>query len=175
MTCEHADVAMPNIYDPVFDEPRESLDGFHAQRARLGHQLGTERLGLSLWEVGAGQAVYPYHFHLAEEEVLVVLDGRPLLRSPHGWRRLERGDVVRFPPGEDGAHQLVNDTDETLRFLAVSTHGRPDIVIYPDEGKIGPAERRPDGSGLRLFFRLDSAVPYDEGIRRPEVGDVDPA
>jgi uncharacterized cupin superfamily protein len=166
---------MPNIYDPVFDEPRTSLDGFHANRARLGHQLGTERLGLSLWEVTAGQAVYPYHFHLAEEEVLVVLEGRPLLRSPDGWRRLDRGEVVRFPVGEDGAHQLVNDTAETLRFLSVSTHGRPDIVIYPDEGKLCAAERTPDGSGLKTFFRLADQIPYDEGIQRPEIGHVDPA
>jgi uncharacterized cupin superfamily protein len=166
---------MPNIYDPVFDEPRTSLDGFHANRARLGHQLGTERLGLSLWEVAAGQAVYPYHFHLAEEEVLVVLEGRPLLRSPDGWRRLDRGEAVRFPVGEDGAHQLVNDTDETLRLLSVSTHGQPDVVIYPDEGKLCAAERTPDGSGLKTFFRLADHVPYDEGIRRPEIGHVDPA
>jgi uncharacterized cupin superfamily protein len=166
---------MPNIYDPVFDEPRTSLDGFHAQRARLGHQLGTERVGLSLWEVPAGQAVYPYHFHLAEEEVLVVLEGRPLQRSPEGWRRLDRGEVVRFPLGEDGAHQLVNDTAETLRFLSVSTHGQPDVVIYPDEGKLCAAERTPDGSGLKTFFRLADQVPYDEGIQRPEIGHVDPA
>jgi uncharacterized cupin superfamily protein len=166
---------MPNIYAPVFDEPRTSLDGFHAQRARLGHQLGTERVGLSLWEVPAGQAVYPYHFHLAEEEVLVVLEGRPLLRSPEGWRRLDRGEVVRFPVGEDGAHQLVNDTAETLRFLSVSTHGRPDVVIYPDEGKLCAAERTADGSGLKTFFRLADQIPYDEGIQRPEIGHVDPA
>jgi uncharacterized cupin superfamily protein len=166
---------MPNIYDPVFDEPRTSLDGFHAQRARLGHQLGTERVGLSLWEVPAGQAVYPYHFHLAEEEVLVVLEGRPLLRSPEGWRRLDRGEVVRFPVGEDGAHQLVNDTGETLRLLSISTHGQPDVVIYPDEGKLCAAERTPDGSGLKTFFRLADRVPYDEGIQRPEIGHVDPA
>jgi uncharacterized cupin superfamily protein len=166
---------MPNIYDPVFDEPRESLDGFHAQRARLGRQLGTERLGLSLWELGPGQAAYPYHFHLAEEEVLVILEGGPLLRSPQGWRHLARGEVVRFPVGEDGAHQLLNDTDETVRLLSASTHGQPDIVVYPDERKIGAAERTPDGSGLKLFFALDSAVPYDEGIERPEVGHVDPA
>jgi uncharacterized cupin superfamily protein len=166
---------MPNIYDPVFDEPRTSLDGFHARRARLGHQLGTERVGLSLWEVPAGQAVYPYHFHLAEEEVLVVLEGRPLLRSPEGWRRLDRGEVVRFPVGEDGAHQLVNDTAETLRFLSVSTHGRPDVVIYPDEGKLCAAERTADGSGLKTFFRLADQVAYDEGIQRPEIGHVDPA
>ncbi|HEY4098934.1 MAG TPA: cupin domain-containing protein [Baekduia sp.] len=166
---------MPNIYAPDFDEPRESLAGFHAQRARLGHQLGTERVGLSQWEVGPGQAVYPYHFHLAEEEVLVVLEGRPLLRSPQGWRRVERGEVVRFPTGEDGAHQLVNDTDETLRFLSISTHGQPDVVIYPDEGKLCAAERTPDGSGLKTYFRMADHVPYDDGIEAPVIGDVDPA
>jgi uncharacterized cupin superfamily protein len=165
---------MANIYDPHYDEPR-TYPGFVARRARLGYQLGTERLGLSVWELDPGEAAYPYHFHLAEEEVLVVLEGRPALRGPEGWRRLERGAAVRFPPGAEGAHQLVNDGSELVRFLAVSTHGRPDVVLYPDEGKIGPAERTPDGSGLKLYFKLDDAVGYDEGIRPPEVGDVDPA
>jgi uncharacterized cupin superfamily protein len=167
--------AMPNIYDPHFDEPRESLDGFTAHRARLGHQLGTERVGLSLWVIPAGQVAYPYHFHLAEEEVLVLLEGDLALRTPTGWERVRRGDVVRFPVGEEGAHQLVNDGTVEARFLAISTHGQPDVVLYPDQGKIGSAERNPDGKGLKLFFKLDDAVPYDEGITRPEVGDVDPA
>jgi uncharacterized cupin superfamily protein len=165
----------PNLNDPHYDEPRETIAGFTAYRARLGHQLGTERIGLSQWLLPAGQVAYPYHFHLAEEEVLVLLEGSLLLRAPDGWRRLRQGDVVRFPAGEEGAHQLVNDTEGEVRFLSVSTHGQPDVVIYPDENKIGPAERHPDGSGLKLFFALDSAVPYDQGIARPEVPDVDPA
>src|SRR5690349_24144675 len=106
---------MPNLHRPTFDEPREH-DGFRCRRARLGHQLGTERVGLSLWELPPGQAAYPYHFHLAEEEVLVVLAGTPDLRTPDGWRRLEDGDVVRFPVGEQGAHQLVNRTADVVRF-----------------------------------------------------------
>jgi uncharacterized cupin superfamily protein len=165
----------PNIYDPHFDERRDTVDGFHARRARIGRQLGTERVGVSLWHLPAGQVAYPYHFHLAEEEVLVLLEGSLALRSPEGWRRMRRGDVVRFPPGADGAHQLANDTDADARFLVVSTHGQPDVVLYPDEGKIGPTERNPDGQGLGLFFRLDSAVDYDLGITRPEIPDVDPA
>jgi hypothetical protein len=55
---------MVNIYDPHFDEPREH-DGFRARRARLGHQLAIERVGLSLWELESGQAADPCHFHLA--------------------------------------------------------------------------------------------------------------
>jgi hypothetical protein len=49
------DDAMPSIEDPVFDEPRER-PGFDAVRARLGRQAGSQRLGLSLWEVPAGEA-----------------------------------------------------------------------------------------------------------------------
>jgi uncharacterized cupin superfamily protein len=166
---------MPNIYDPHFDEPRETVEGFTAYRARIGHQLGTERVGLSYWRIPAGQVAYPYHFHLAEEEVLVLLEGDLALRMPHGWTRVRRGDCVRFPPGEEGAHQLVNDGEVEARFLAISTHGQPDVVLYPDEGKICAAERNPDGEGLKVYFKLADAVHYDEGIEPPEVGDVAPA
>jgi uncharacterized cupin superfamily protein len=167
--------AMANIYDPDYDEPRETIDGFTAYRARLGRQLGTERVGISQWLLPAGQAAYPYHFHLAEEEVLVLMEGALALRTPGGWRRVRRGDVVRFPRGEEGAHQLVNDTGDEARFLVVSTHGTPDVVLYPDEGKIGPAERRTEDDGMKMYFMIEDAVAYDHGITRPEVGDVGPA
>ena len=150
---------MPNIYEPDFDEPREG-PGYRARRSRLGYQLQTEHLGLSLWELPPGQAAYPYHYHLAEEEALVVLDGSPTLRTPDGRTVLRRGDVVSFPRGERGAHQLLNPTSETVRFLAVSTHGQPDIVFYPDSSKVGVAERLPRGGGVRLFFRTTDEVDY---------------
>ena len=157
---------MPNINQPVFDEPRER-DGFRALRARIGRQAGSERLGLSLWELPPGQAAYPYHFHYTEEELVVVLAGRPSLRSSEGWRELAEGEVVAFPRGEDGGHQLVNRTGETVRFLALSTSGEPDVVSYPDSGKLGAFERLPAGGGLRAMFRVSDAVDYYDGERPP--------
>jgi uncharacterized cupin superfamily protein len=151
-----------NINTSEFDEPRDH-DGFRARRARLGYQLGTALLGLSLWELPAGEAAYPFHFHLVEEELVIVLEGRPSLRTSTGWRLLSEGEAVSFPRGEAGAHQLVNRTGTVVRFLAVSTNGTADIVHYPDSGKIGIAERRPDGGGLHAFFRTDSAVDYWDG------------
>jgi uncharacterized cupin superfamily protein len=158
---------MPNINDPLFDEPREH-PGFRCQRARLSRQAGSERLGLSLWEVPPGEAAYPYHHHLAEEELVVVLDGRPSLRTPEGWRELAEGEVVAFPRGEHGAHQLINWTQQTVRFLTFSPSGEPDIVIYPDSGKVGAFERLPQGGGLFALFRVDDTVDYYEGEQPPD-------
>ena len=155
-----------NIEKPHFDEPREH-EGFRAQRARISRQAGAERLGLSLWEVPPGQAAYPYHAHLTEEELVIVLEGRPSLRTPGGWRDLEQGEVVSFLRGEQGAHQIVNRSDEPIRFLAFSPNGEPDIVLQLDSGKLGAFERRADGGGLRLFFRTDDAVDYYDGESSP--------
>ena len=155
-----------NINDPVWDEPRDR-EGFRARRSRIGRRLGTERLGVSLWEIPPGEAAYPYHLHLAEEELVVVLAGSPWLRTPDGWRRLAEGEVVGFPRGEAGAHQIVNRDDAVVRLLAISTNGEPDIVVQPDSGKVGPAERRPDGSGLWAWFRMDDRADYWDGEEPP--------
>jgi uncharacterized cupin superfamily protein len=155
-----------NIENPDFDELREQ-EGFRANRARLGRQAGAERLGLSLWEVPPGQAAYPYHAHLTEEEIVIVVQGRPKLRTPDGWREMEEGEVVVFPRGENGAHQIANGSAEPVRFLAFSTSGEPDVVIQPDSGKIGAFERRPDGSGLRVWFRRENELDYYDGESPP--------
>jgi len=158
-------VSEVNIHRPVFDEPRE-YPGFSCLRARIGRQVGTEKTGLSLFEVPPGEAAYPYHWHLAEEEVVVVVAGRPSLRTPDGWRELEPGDVVSFLVGEQGAHQLVNRTAETVRFLAFSNQS-PDIIIRPDSQTLGVAERRPAGGGLAYYFRISDAIGYIEGEQAP--------
>ena len=155
----------PSIREPDFDELREQ-PGFLARRARLGRQAGSEKLGLSLWEVPPGEAAYPYHWHHREEELLIVLAGRPSLRTPEGWRELEEGEVVCFLVGEGGAHQVANRTEEPVRFLAISTQD-PDIVLYPDSGKVGVFARRPQGGGLRASFKMDDAVDYYEGETPP--------
>jgi uncharacterized cupin superfamily protein len=160
---------MPNIYKPTFEEA-ERPPGFKARRARIGYELGSELLGCSLWELPPGEAAYPYHFHYADEELILVVRGRPTLRTPEGSRELREGDAVHFPLGEEGAHQLLNETDDSTTFIAISSSGRPDVVVYPDSGKIGVGERLPRGGGLRAFFRREAAVDYwdgEDGSARP--------
>jgi uncharacterized cupin superfamily protein len=158
---------MPNIERPEFDDVREH-GGFTVRRARLGQQTGATRVGASLWEVPPGQAAYPYHYHLAEEEILILLEGTLALRTPAGWRDLEQGEVVCFPVGEEGAHQVVNRTGSTARFLAISPTGTPELVVQVDAGKIGAFERAAGGGGIREWYRRADQVPYFEDVPPPE-------
>jgi hypothetical protein len=88
--------AVPNINRPEFAEPREH-EGFRARRARLGHQLGSERVGASLWELPAGQAAYPYHFHLADGELRML----PTDRVRDRVRQTARRVVAEHPEALD--------------------------------------------------------------------------
>jgi len=157
---------MANVFKPVFEEG-ERPEGFRSRRARIGYELGTELIGCSLWELPPGEAAYPYHFHYSDEELVIVLSGRPSLRTPEGNHELEEGEAIRFQLGEEGAHQIFNPTDQPATFLAISSHGRPDVVIYPDADKIGVGERLPQGGGLRAFFRREDGVDYFDGERPP--------
>ena len=151
---------MPNINQPEWGDIREH-PGFNARRVKVGHQAGAVKTGLSYWEVQPGQAAYPYHAHLTEEEIIVVLEGRPSLRTPDGWHELEQGEVVVFPTGEKGAHQIVNKTDAPVRFLAFSNSGDPEIIIQVDIDKYGI---RDGGSQTTEWFMKRDAVGYFEGL-----------
>ena len=91
----------------------------------------------SLYELQPGEKTFPYHYEYGAEEWLLCVAGRPTLRVPDGEHELRPGDIVCFPEGPEGAHQVRNDTDEPIRVLIASTKQLPDAAVYPDSGKIG--------------------------------------
>ncbi len=118
----------PNVWSDEWEF--ESEEAWAAARStRLPRGAG---LGASVYELPPGRTGGFYHFHHGAEELLVVLRGRPTLREPDGERQLEEGDVVHFPVGPEGAHQLRNDADEPVRYLMAGTRPSPDAVEYPD-------------------------------------------
>lgn len=128
-------------------------DGFRSRFVSIRPQLGGELLGCSVYDVPPGERLWPYHYHLGNEEWLVVVKGRPTLRVPAGERELAPADVVAFPEGEDGAHTLVNRTDEEARVAIFSTL-RSGSSVYPDSGKV---------SANRRVYRAADAVDYWDG------------
>ena len=106
--------------------------------------------------MGPGQSVCPYHYENTEEEWIVVLTGRPTVRTPEGERELAPWDCVFCPAGEAGAHKVTNHGEEPARIVIWSNRSNPGTTIYPDSNKVGAW---PPGK----LFRLDDAVDYFEG------------
>jgi uncharacterized cupin superfamily protein len=126
-----------SISDPEFRYDQEDPDGFRSGMFRIGRKLGATETGMSVYELPPGQAVCPYHYEYGEEEWVVALAGRPSVRTPDGTEELEPFDVVFFPKGPAGAHQVRNDTDTTARVLMWSTVVYPSATAYPDSDKVG--------------------------------------
>ena len=135
-------------------------EGYRSRRARIGAQVGAEQSGATLYELPPGQAVCPYHYEYGEEEWALVLAGRPSVRTPEGTEQLEPLDLVFFPRGPDGAHQIRNDGDETARVLMWSPVVFPTATVYPDSDKIGVF---PGNENDTHIFARGSAVDYFDG------------
>jgi uncharacterized cupin superfamily protein len=113
-----------------------------------------EKLGASVYELGPGNWV-PFHFHHANEELLVVLRGSPTLRTSEGSRQLDEGEVVHFSIGPAGAHGLSNETDAPVRYVIASTLRSPEVAEYPDIKKITAQARTESQTGDRLWLIHD--------------------
>jgi uncharacterized cupin superfamily protein len=139
-----------NIWTDHWDKG-EDWSGGGAQSKRLPRG---QDLGATVYQLGPGNWV-PFHFHHGSEELLVVLRGRPTLRTSAGSRQLAEGEAVHFPRGPEGVHGLSNDTDAPVRYLMASTLHSPEVAEYPDLGKITAQARTGSQTGERLWLIHD--------------------
>jgi uncharacterized cupin superfamily protein len=142
-----------NVFGDEWDE-LDDWSGGGAKSTRLVEQ-GPE-LGASVYELGPGNST-AFHFHHGSEELLIVLRGRPTLRTREDERRLSEGEVVHFPVGPDGSHGVRNDTDNPVRFVVAGIRVSPEVVEYPDTKQITAQARTGSQSGERLWLVHDLA------------------
>ena len=142
-----------NLLDAEPGEPNDR-DGFRFLDRWVGSPLGAELLGCSLYDLPQGEQLWPYHYHLGNEEWAVVVAGEPTVRTPEGERALVPGDIVAFPEGEAGAHTFLNHSRGRARIALFSTLNRTTLPVYPDSGKVG---------ANRKYFRVETEVDYWDG------------
>jgi uncharacterized cupin superfamily protein len=143
-----------NIWTEDWGEQPEDWSGGGGRFKRLPRAEDSPGLGVTVGELDPGNFVV-YHFHHAWEELLIVLRGRPTLRTPGGEQRLAEGDSIYFPVGADGAHGLRNETEAPVRYLMISTLSSPEVVEYPDLGQITAQARTGSITGERLWLIHD--------------------
>ena len=138
----------------------------HKQRAPLydtqcgGLSDGTvaSKLGAGFDILAPGMRSCPYHYHLAQEEMFVILEGEGSLRVAGEMLPVRAGDVIFIPPGVEYPHQFINSSDAPMKYLSISTQERPELCGYPDSDKLAAYAK-----GHRLIAPRDASVDYWAG------------
>jgi len=145
----------------LVQEVREPL--YESSGARLAPGTAAQNLGASVTTIAAGKRSCPYHFHHAEEELFVVIEGEGTLRVAGEMLPIVAGDVIFIPAGPDYPHQIINSSEHPLTYLGVSTRAAIEIVEYPDSGKF-LAEASVGGSrNFDVLQRATGNLDYWDG------------
>jgi uncharacterized cupin superfamily protein len=151
-----------NLYGNEWDVERAPT-GYGEKLMHLGQRLGGELIGATMFEVEPGWRSL-YHVHHGNEELVLVVDGNPTVRTQEGQRELKPGDAALFKRGHEGAHSISNRSDKPARFVVFSSMVDPDVVELPEAGMVGAFAGGVPTSGrdteLELFVRRESAVGY---------------
>lgn len=128
----------PNAFDADFSGQYDPADpdGYRCAEAPFGRAAGGSELAVRLYELPQGQTLCPYHYEYVEEWLLVMV-GEVQLRTPEGVSTVRAGDVVCFPAGPAGAHNVWNEQQQASRVVMFSADRVPSVAVYPDGDKVG--------------------------------------
>ncbi len=148
-----------NLNGDDWDGTRDR-EGWRVKGVLVGQRIGGELIGATMSEVEPGSKLWPYHTHHLNEEWAIVLRGKPTLRTPDGEHELREGDVVCFPRGKRGAHQISNRTESPVRVLMLSSMIGGEVIEFLDTGKV--LAKGADDEDI-MFARPGPTVEYWEG------------
>jgi uncharacterized cupin superfamily protein len=125
--------------------------------ASLSDGTVAQKLGVVVDVLPPGARSCPYHFHHAQEEMFIVLEGSGTLRVAGEMLAIVAGDVMTIPAGPAYPHHIINTSSAPLKYLSISTQERPEVCEYPDSGKVAAFNHGP----LSIHRRADSLDYWD--------------
>ena len=156
-----------NINDAEFMDFGSPNQKFQAKLGRMGPAVGAEKLGAMLTVVEPGKRAFPFHAHHAIEELFYIIEGNGEYRFGGETHAIREGDVLAAPTGgPERAHQIINTGEKALKYLAISTIEKMDIVEYPDSDKFltfSSEDGNPQNARMRFIGRTESEVGYFDG------------
>lgn len=140
---------MSDTYNPVVKlsglELHSHAKGkFARSTASIAQHLRLSRLPSQYIEVPPGKSFCPFHVHMHQDEMFIILSGKGEYRFGEERYPVEAGDVLGAPMGgADYAHQLWNTGDEPLKYIAISSATDADVCLYPDSDKFAVFNENP--------------------------------
>lgn len=118
---------------------------------------GGTQISVSMEVLEPGRQANQAHYHLVEEEHVLVLEGR--LTVMLGDRAYELGPdhYVCFPAGQRVGHALINRSDAPCRYLVLGNPQPHDVAVHTETGRVSVKLM---GEG----FRQDAPLGYWDGV-----------
>ncbi|HEX8535078.1 MAG TPA: cupin domain-containing protein [Allosphingosinicella sp.] len=91
---------------------------------RLAPATGLTDFGASHVTLEPGGISSQRHWHVEEDELVIMLSGEAVLIEDEGETPMRAGDLAVFPKGAPNGHHLVNRSDSLCVFVAI---GRPPV------------------------------------------------
>lgn len=152
----------PNVVNQDEIDVTDRQQGkFHVKSRRFGPHAGNQQLGGQLFELAPGEQAFPFHYHCANEEAVFVVSGKGSVRLGDQRVAIRAGDWIAHPVGPEQPHQMINDSDEPLVYLCISTQHKCEVVGYPDSKKVAMAAGPSfDAPWVRQIHRQGESLGY---------------
>ncbi|MBE3639356.1 cupin domain-containing protein [Mangrovicoccus algicola] len=122
---------------------------------RLGQAGGLTQFGVNLVTLEPGARSSLRHWHVAEDEFVMVTEGVLVLLDDEGAHPMGPGDCAAFPAGDGNGHCLENRGDAVARFLVVGGRAARETVTYSD------VDLKLDIENGRAAFTRKDGRPYE--------------
>lgn len=99
---------------------------------RLGQAGGLTQFGVNIVILEPGAKSSLRHWHLNEDEFVMILSGECTMVEDAGPVVMRPGDCAAFPAGVPNGHQFINHTDAEARFLVIGTKAPVETATYSD-------------------------------------------
>ncbi len=127
---------------------------------RLGDAGGLTQFGVNLVILEPGAKSSMRHWHLNEDEFVMVTEGTCVLVMDGGETPMATGDCAAFPAGVPDGHHFINRSDPVARFLVVGSRAPREVGTYSDHDLMVTTEH-----GKSVFTHKDGRpLTRDDGI-----------
>ncbi len=138
---------MPERITNIHDAPFQEGKAWRGEAPWRFLDLSGEHLGVRIEETPPAGTSSRHHYHLREEEHVLVLAGRATLHLGESQMELREGDHIWFPAGEAVPHHIENTSQAPFKFLVFGERKTDDVVFYPN----GPMLLVKSAQGLQRY------------------------
>lgn len=126
---------------------------------RLGQAGGLTQIGVNLVTLEPGALSSLRHWHMAEDEVVMVMTGACTLVQDGAQAVMRAGMAAAFPAGVADGHHFINRSDAPTSFLVIGSKATHEVATYSDVDLVCTID------GAAATFTRKDGTPYAGAVQ----------